>query len=231
LSAGRTSAITSSTPLHGRLAVLGPLDEPGQLGQMRGGADPGRFHDQPAAGVDGRADDGVARADLRRHRLAGEHRPVDRRRALDDDAVRGELLSRPYDEPLADRQPLDRHPLLAAVAQHRHVLGAQLEQGPNGGAGPSLGARLEVATGEDQRRDPGRHLQAQPGKCSAGIIEIATTGAARARLTKSRGLSWPARGSGFALAVHPARSTVSISRAKGTPTIPHTPWGLYWGHG
>ena len=60
------------------LAVLRLLDQPGHLGELGVGADPGGPHDEPAAGVDGGADDGVARADLDRHRLAGEHRGVDR---------------------------------------------------------------------------------------------------------------------------------------------------------
>ena len=53
--------------LHRRLAGLGVLDEPGDLGQRGVGADPGGPHDQPAAGVDGGAGDGVAGADLDRH--------------------------------------------------------------------------------------------------------------------------------------------------------------------
>ena len=47
-------------PLHLGLAVLRLLDQPGHLGELGVGADPGGPHDQPAAGVDGRADDRVA---------------------------------------------------------------------------------------------------------------------------------------------------------------------------
>ena len=84
--------------LHLGLAVLGVLDEPGHLGELGVGADPGRAHDEPAAGVDGRADDRVAGADLDRHRLAGEHRGVDRGGALDDLAVGRDLLAGADDE-------------------------------------------------------------------------------------------------------------------------------------
>ena len=69
----KTPEIRSASRCTGGLAVLRVLDQPGHLGQLGVGADPGGAHDQPAAGVDGGADDGVAGADLDRHRLAGEH--------------------------------------------------------------------------------------------------------------------------------------------------------------
>ena len=87
----------------------------------------------------------VAGADLDRHRLAGEHRGVDRRRALDDDAVGGDLLARPHDEQVADRELVDRDAHLDAVAQDGDVLGAEVEQRPQRRPGRRLGAGLEVA--------------------------------------------------------------------------------------
>ena len=63
-----------------------------------------RADDEPAGGVDRRAGDLGAGADLDRHRLAGQHRLVDRGRALDDDAVGRDLLARPDDEHVADAQ-------------------------------------------------------------------------------------------------------------------------------
>ena len=145
--------------LHGGLAVLGVLDELRHLGELGVGADPGGAHDQPAARVDGGADDRVAGPDLDRHGLAGEHRGVDRRGALVDDAVGGDLLAGPHDEPVADGQLLGRDPHLGAVAQHGDVLGAELEQRPQRGAGPALGAGLEVAAGQDERGDAGGDLE------------------------------------------------------------------------
>ena len=59
-------------PLDRRLAGLRVGHEPGDLRQRGVGADLRRADDQAAAGVDGRAGDLVARADLDRHRLAGE---------------------------------------------------------------------------------------------------------------------------------------------------------------
>ena len=66
-------------PLDGRLARLRVLDEPRDLRQRGVLADARGAHDEPAAGVDGRARDVVARRDLDRDRLAGEQAHVDRR--------------------------------------------------------------------------------------------------------------------------------------------------------
>ena len=90
-------------PLRRGLAVLRVLDQPRHPGELGVGADPGGLDDQPAARVDGGAGDGVAGGDLDRHGLAGEHRGVHGRGALDDRAVGGDLLAGPYDEAVADR--------------------------------------------------------------------------------------------------------------------------------
>ena len=69
-----------------------------------------------------------------------------------DDAVGGDLLAGPDDEPVADGELLDRDRASSrAVAQHGDVLGAELEQGPQGGAGAALGAGLEVAAGQEEQ--------------------------------------------------------------------------------
>ena len=74
----------------------------------------------------------------------------------------------PDDEAVADGELLDRDADLGAVAEHGDVLGAELEQGPQGGAGPALGPGLEVAAGEDEHGDDGGDLEvdlvgARPG--------------------------------------------------------------------
>ena len=66
-------------PLDRRLAGLRLGDEAGDLRERRVGADPRRAHDEAPEGVDRRAGDLGARADLDGHRLAGQHRLVDRR--------------------------------------------------------------------------------------------------------------------------------------------------------
>ena len=88
--------------LDGSLACLRVGDEPRDLSQCRVGADPGRPHDQPAGGVERAAGDLRARDHLRGHRLAREHRLIDGREALGDDAVRRDLLARADDEDVAD---------------------------------------------------------------------------------------------------------------------------------
>ena len=106
-------------PLHRRLPGLGLGDQPGQLGQLGVRADPGGPDHQPPVGVHARAGHGVARADLGRHRLTGEHRGVHRRAARGDDAVGGDLLAGPHHELLPRGQLLRRDSHLHAIAQHR----------------------------------------------------------------------------------------------------------------
>ena len=104
--------------LHGGLAVLRLDDEPCDLRQLRVGADAGRPHDEPPAGVDRGAGHRIAGAHLDGNALTGEQRGVDRRRSLLDDAVGRDLLTGADDEPVADDQLVDRDQLLTAAAQH-----------------------------------------------------------------------------------------------------------------
>ncbi len=167
-------------PLGGGLAVLRVLDQlrhPGQLGVR---ADPRRLDDQPAARVQGRSGDRVAHADLDRDGLAGEHRRVDGRGALDDRAVGGDLLAGADQEAVPGPEPVDRDPLLTALPQYGHVLGAQLQQGLQRGTGLALGAGLEVAPGEDEGGHPCRGLQVDvPGAVAAGDGQLEGVGHAR----------------------------------------------------
>ena len=91
-------------PLDRRLPRLRLGDEPGDLRERRLRADLRRAHDEATERVDRRACDVGAGRDLDRHGLAGEHRLVDRRLALDDDAVGRDLLAGPDDEQVADRR-------------------------------------------------------------------------------------------------------------------------------
>ncbi len=147
-------------PLHRRLAGLRVADEAGDLRQRRVGADLRRAHDEAAAGVDGRARDLVAGPLLDRHRLARQQRLVDGAAALLDDAVGRDLLAGADEEAVADGEPLDRDQLLGAVGvQPRDLLRAELQQRSEGGAGAALGARLEVAAGEDEDGHRGGRLE------------------------------------------------------------------------
>ncbi len=182
-----TAEIRSARRCTGALPALGVLDEAGDLGQLGVGADPRRPHDEPAAGVDGGTGDGVARPDLDRHRLAGEQRGVDRRRAVLDDAVGGDLLARPHDEAVADGELLDRDALLDAVAEDGDVLGAELEQRPQRGAGAALGPGLEVAAGEDERRDAGGDLEVDQARAHLPVGGAARTRASCRARRRRRG--------------------------------------------
>ena len=136
------------------LPLCAVLDQPGHLRELGVGADPGGAHHQPAAGVDGRADHRVARADLDRHRLAGEHRGVDRRGAARRPAVGRDLLARAYDELVADREL--RRPAPARSTPSRSTatsLAPSASSARSAAPDAALGARLEVAAGQQERRD------------------------------------------------------------------------------
>ncbi len=138
-------------PLDVGLAVLGGIDEAGHLGQLGVGADPGSSDDEPAADVDRGTGDGVARRDLDRHGLPGQHRGVDGRASRDDDAVGGDALAGADHELVPDPDIGSDHPCLDAVPEHTGVFDSQLEQGAQGLTGRPLGAFLEVATGQQER--------------------------------------------------------------------------------
>ena len=104
-----------------------------------------------------------SRSDLDRHRFAGEHRLVDRRCAFDDDAVGCDLLTGADDEEITGHQFRDGHQLLDSVVQYASFLGAELEEGTDGGTGTALRACLEEAPEEDQRSDDGRDLEVAVG--------------------------------------------------------------------
>ena len=125
--------------------------------------DPGRAHDQPAAGVDGRAGDLVAGPDLDRHRLPRQHRRVDGRRAALDDAVGRDLLARPDHEHVTDDQSVDRHPGLGEPStpsgSSATSLRPEVHQRAQRRAGPALGPALEPATGQQEGRDARGRLE------------------------------------------------------------------------
>ncbi len=117
--------------LHRRLAGLSLAHEAPDLRQRGVGADLRRAHDETPSDVDGATGDLVAGVLLDGDRLARQECLIDCGRPLLDNAVGGDLLAGPHDEPVTDAQLVDRDAPLAAVgAEHRHVLGAELEQRP-----------------------------------------------------------------------------------------------------
>ena len=222
--------------LHRGLAVLGVGDEPGDLGQGGVGADAGGPHDEASAGVDGGAGDGVAGADLDGHRFAGEQRGVDGGGAVLDDAVGGDLLAGADDEAVADGELGDRDADLAAVAEDGDVLGAQVEQGSQGGAGGALGAGFEVAAGEDEHDDGAGDLEVQLVLAGAafegeGEAHLHAGGAGRRPRTGRRRSSRTRRGcrgemrvsigGGAVAEVHPCGA---VERPRRPTARPGRPW-------
>ena len=151
-------------PLHLGLAALGFGDEPGDLGELGVGADAGRADLEPSSDVDRRADDAVAGAHLDGHGLTGQHRRVHRRRARNHDAVGGDLLAGARDEDVADGELVYGNACFGrSVAQDGDVLGAHVEQCAQRRAGLPLGARLEIAPGEDEGGDGRGDFQIEMG--------------------------------------------------------------------
>ena len=127
----KTPETRSARRCTGALPVWASLDESGHLRELGVGADAGGAHDEAPAGVDGRADDGIARADLDGHRFAGQH-ATRRRRSVPSTTTPSVAIFSPGRT--TNRSPTaswsigmrDSDP----VAQHRDVLGAEVEQRP-----------------------------------------------------------------------------------------------------
>ena len=154
--------------LDRRLAGLGLGDEPRDLRERGVAADLGGAHDEAAAGVDGRAGDRVAGLLLDRHRLAGEQRLVDRARALARRRRRWRP-SRPGGRRSGRRPRAARPGRALAPSARLDVLGAELEQRRQRGAGAALGARLEVAAGEQERRHDRADLEVDLVRAAARV--------------------------------------------------------------
>ena len=75
------------------------------------------------------ADHRVTGPDLDGHGLAGEQREIHGRRTGLDHAVGGDLLAGPYDEPVTDRELLDRDQSLDPLVEHADLFRAELHQG------------------------------------------------------------------------------------------------------
>ena len=103
------------------------------------------------------------------------------RRALLDDAVGRDLFARAHDEALARRASCSTGiaALASQLVQNRDVLGAELQQCLQRGAGAALSARLEVAAEQDERRHDGSDLE----------VDLVAAGAALG--TSSNGMRMP----------------------------------------
>ena len=145
--------------LDGGLAALGPtdhLDDPGEGGLA---AHPGRPEDERAGRVEGGPDDLVADRPVDRDGLAGDHRLVDRRSALDDDPVDRHLVAGPDPDQVAriDLGQVDVD--FAARPDDAGRLRGQTDQAPDRAGGAALRPALEPATEEDQPDDDRRRVE------------------------------------------------------------------------
>ena len=114
--------------LDGRLAALGLLDHAHDLGQGRVLAHLARLEpDQPFL-VDRRTDDLVAGSFAHRHRFTGEHRLIEGRTPIADDAVHGNFLARPHEKGIAHDNLVHIDLALNAVADDMRGSGTQAHQ-------------------------------------------------------------------------------------------------------
>ena len=99
------------------------------------------------------ADHRVADALLDRHRLAGEHRFVDRARAFGDLAVDGNLLARPDAQDVADLHLVERDFVVHAVADDAGRRRRERQEFADRGAGAAAGTQFQHLAQQHQRRD------------------------------------------------------------------------------
>ncbi len=129
------------------------------LRKRRFRADTSDAQNETPVRVDGRAGHTIVNRDVNRDGLAGEHRLIDRRCTLDNDAVGRDLLARTNDDEISHLQRVNRHEHLRAVEQDARLFRAELEQDTDCRAGPPAGACFEVAAEQDQRRGNARDLE------------------------------------------------------------------------
>ena len=138
---------------------LGVSDQLGHLGQRGLRTCAGDFDQQSTGGVDRRARDRGAGGGLDGNGLAGQHRLVDGRGALDDTTVGGDLLTRADDEDVTDCQLGDRDADFLTVADHRGVFRTHVQQGLQRRGGLALGADLKPPAEQQEGDDYGDGLE------------------------------------------------------------------------
>ena len=146
----------------GRLCTLHERQQPRQRGV---GADCAGLHDQRAVEVDRGAGDRRATGFLHRERFPGEHRLVDRRRALEHDAVDRDPVARAHPEQVSDPDLRRRDDplaprLIARTEQARRGV-AQAGQLPHRPPRAMASAQIAVARDQERRDDRRPHVVVQ----------------------------------------------------------------------
>jgi hypothetical protein len=138
------------------LLFLGLADEVDDPGQGVGGGGGRRFGDEGPVAVRGAGDDRVAWGLVDGDRLAGDGRLVDRRGAVDDATVGGDVLSGADQEPVADRHGVDVDVAFGAIGRDDGDRSrGEVQQLADGIAGAVLGELLEGLADRVQERQRG----------------------------------------------------------------------------
>ena len=145
--------------LNRRAAALGVADHSDDLCENSVAADPLGAHEQPAGRVDGARRHARSGVLCRRHRLAGDHRFVDRAPSLDDDAVDGNLFAGPDAADVAGCDVAERNIALLAAGDKARGLRREAEQFPDRAARPAACAQLEHLAEQHERGDHDRRVE------------------------------------------------------------------------
>ncbi len=145
--------------LDRRLGALGPPDQVDDVGQCGVAPDPRRPHQEGPVAVDRSADHFVAGPLLDRHRLARQHRLVDRRIAFRDAPVHSNALARPYPHQVAYPNLLERHVYLAPTPNDSSRSSLQSKQRLDGANGLGLRPGFQPPPHQDQADDRGRAVE------------------------------------------------------------------------
>jgi hypothetical protein len=150
---------------------LGVLDHPDDVRERRVFPDGGGLEDEVPIAVDRGAEDLVAPGAEHGQALAGDHRLVHGRAALDHVAVHRNPLARPHHDPIPHAHLLGRHLDLPAVADHARGLRPQAGQLADRVVRLGLGAVLQVLPEQDQRHDDRGHLEVQVHAAGRELVD------------------------------------------------------------
>ena len=130
--------------LYRRARALGFADHAYDLSQQSFAADAFSLHDDTAGAVDRAAGDLAAFRFFNGNRFAGDHRFIDRSRALEDDAIDWNFFAGPNAQTIADLNPIHRYVFFFAIVVYQSSgLRRQSKKSFNGAAGLAARAELE----------------------------------------------------------------------------------------
>ena len=156
--------------LDRRLRALGMLDERDDPGERRIGPDSRRTEDERPGAIQRGPDHLVTGRLGDRHRLAGEHRLVDGRGPLDDDAVDRHLVARPDSQQIAGLDVLQPHDRFLVAADESGRCRLETDEATDRAGRLGLRPGLEPATEEDEPDDDRRAVEVGLG-VEAGLVD------------------------------------------------------------